>query len=39
MYRENLAYRLERLVLAIGAILGVLAGVLVTVALSLRHPG
>ena len=39
MYRENLASRLERLILAIGAILGVLTGVLVTVALSLRHPG
>jgi hypothetical protein len=39
MYRENLASRFERLVLPIGAILGVLAGVLVTVALSLHHPG
>ena len=39
MYRENLTARLERLVLPIGAILGVLAGVLVTVALSLHHPG
>jgi hypothetical protein len=39
MYREDLASRLERLVLAIGVILGALGGVLVTVALSLRHPG
>jgi hypothetical protein len=39
MYRENLVSRLERFVLPIGAILGVLAGVLVTLALSLRHPG
>jgi len=39
MYREDLTSRLERFVLPIGAVLGVLAGVLATVAMSLHHPG
>jgi hypothetical protein len=39
MYREDLTSRLERFVLPIGAVLGILAGVLVTVAMSLHHPG
>jgi hypothetical protein len=39
MYRENLTSRLERFVLPLGAVLGVLAGALVTLAMSLHHPG